>query len=251
MHCVITGAADGIGRSVALAFGRRGFSITGIDVDAKRGRSTEEALRDEGISARFLIRDLADSVEIRSCADDLGEGEDFDILIHNAGINAVGRLHSLQLEDQLRVIDLNLTAPMTLTARMLESNKVRPGGALVFVSSLSHFVGYPGASAYAASKDGIASFARSLRVELRSQGVHVMTVFPGPTRTAHARRYSPDNSRESARMDPADLAERIYRGVRRKQRHLIPGFRNKLAAAAGFCFPAITERAMARAMLGD
>jgi hypothetical protein len=43
-----------------------------------------------------------------------------------------------------------------------------------------------------------------------------MTVFPGPTRTAHARRYSPDNSREEKRMVPEELAERIFRGVEKK-----------------------------------
>lgn len=91
---------------------------------------------------------------------------------------------------------------------------------MVFVSSLAHFVSYPGASVYAASKDGLAAYARSLRVA--EPALHVLTVFPGLTRPAHARRYGPDNSREARRMPPEKLAELIYRAVQRRQKVLIP-----------------------------
>jgi short-subunit dehydrogenase len=68
--------------------------------------------------------------------------------------------------------------------------------------------------------------------------------YPGPTRTAHARRYSPDNSRENRRMPPETLAEHIFRAVERKQRVLIPSPANQAFALAGTWLPAITEAAM-------
>jgi short-subunit dehydrogenase len=138
------------------------------------------------------------------------------VFIHNAGINAVGRFSEVGVEDQERVVAVNLQAPMVLTAELLKAKHVCEGGSLVFVSSLSHYVSFPGASVYAATKSGLASYARSLSVALVPSNVHVMTVFPGPTRTAHARRYSPDNSREEKRMVPEELAERIFRGVEKK-----------------------------------
>jgi len=97
------------------------------------------------------------------------------------------------------VLAVNLTAPLHLTGALLQAGKIAPGGSLVFVSSLSRLLSYPGAAVYAASKDGLASYARSLAVALAPQKMHVLTVYPGPTRTAHARRYSPDNSREARR----------------------------------------------------
>lgn len=179
----------------------------------------------------------------------IGASEPVDVLVHCAGISAVGRLPSVDLAQQQKVVDLNLTASMVITARLLEADRINAGGSIVFLSSLSHYVGYPGASVYAATKDGIASYARSLRVELKAAGLHVMTVFPGPTRTAHARRYSPDNSREQARMDPDALAERIRAGVERKQSHIVPGLANRVAAFVGSWLPAVTERAMVRSIL--
>jgi short-subunit dehydrogenase len=139
---------------------------------------------------------------------------------------------------------VNLTAPMVITARMLASSRIRPGGTVVLISSLSHFVGYPGAAVYAATKDGLASYARSLRVALAPQRIHVLVVFPGPTRTAHARRYSPDNSREDKRMPPAELAHQILQAVDRRQWTLIPGWNNRLFAIASRLAPSLVEQSM-------
>ncbi|MEZ4832710.1 MAG: hypothetical protein R2873_12060 [Caldilineaceae bacterium] len=99
-----------------------------------------------------------------------------------------------------------------------------------------------------ATKDGVASYARSLRLALAPQNVHVLTVFPGPTRTAHARRYSPDNSREDKRMPPEELASRILRAVQRRQWTLIPGAGNRLFALAGRIVPGLVERVMRKTL---
>lgn len=248
MRAAITGAADGIGRALAFAFGRAGYAVTGIDVDAERSEAAARALEAEGVTARFLVSDLANPEGVWACAQRLAE-DDVDVLIHTAGISAVGRLPEVPLAEQLRVVDLNLTAPMTLTARLLEAGRIRRGGTIVFVSSLSHYVGYPGASVYAATKDGVASYARSLRVDLRRAGLNVLTVFPGPTRTAHARRYSPDNTREAARMAPEELARRILAAVAAGRRELVPGMANRAAALAGRWLPSAMERLMVRTIL--
>ncbi|MEZ4606833.1 MAG: SDR family oxidoreductase [Deinococcales bacterium] len=63
---------------------------------------------------------------------------------------------------------------------MLATDKLSKGSSLIFISSLAHFVSYPSASSYAASKTGLAAYARSLRIQLAPQGIHVLTVFPSP-----------------------------------------------------------------------
>jgi short-subunit dehydrogenase len=195
-----------------------------------------------------VIGDLVDPVDTRRCVEAVCEGGAIQVLIHNAGISAAGRFQTIPLEVQLRVIDLNLIAPMVVTPALLRTRKLTSSASIVFVSSLSHFVGYPGASVYAATKDGIASYARSLRVSLGKKR-HVLTVFPGPTRTEHARRYSPDNSRESKRMPPDVLADLIYRSVLKRRKRLIPGLTNKIISRMGNLFPVFTERMMAKTML--
>jgi short-subunit dehydrogenase len=246
MEALITGAADGIGRALAERCADTGYSIRGIDVDGDRSAQTEADLRARGVEIRFWQTDLANAKAVDRLVTRLSQEPPIDLLIHNAGISAVGPFESLSMEQQRAVIAVNLTAPLVLTAGLLAAERIRTGGTIVFISSLSYYVGYPGATVYAATKDAIASYARSLRAALAAQRIHVLTVFPGPTRTAHARRYSPDNSREHKRMPPADLANRILQAVEHKQQYLIPGFNNRLFAMAGRLLPGVVAQIMRR-----
>jgi short-subunit dehydrogenase len=247
---LITGAADGIGRALARQYGRAGYVVTGIDRDAAAAERTRVELLHQRICAHFLIADLAEPEQVVGLAADLASGSPFQILIHNAGINAVGPFQQADLVLQQAVIDVNLQAPLLLNAELLRRERLAGGGSIVFIASLSCYVGYPGAAVYAASKDGLAAYARSLAVALQPQGINVLTVFPGPTRTAHARRHSPDNRNEQRRMPPEVLAAAIYRAEQRRQRRLVPGLANRIFALLGHLAPAVTEWALRRAILG-
>jgi hypothetical protein len=247
--CVITGAADGIGRALALRFAQAGYQICGIDVDAMRAADvvTELAeLADQArsdVAASFIIADLGTEAGLKTAVSQLLSGPPIDLFIHNAGINAVGPFARLPMDRQLKVIDVNLRAPLWITAVLEANNKLAADGSLVFLSSLSKFVGYPGAAVYAATKDGLAAYGRSLRVALGTER-NVLTVYPGPTRTAHARRYSPDNGRESRRLPPEALADGIFQAVQKRQAHYIPGTGNQAFATLGKLFPGLMNRAM-------
>lgn len=248
LHCVITGAADGIGRALAQQFTAAGATVTGIDVDVTQATQTQADLINAGGRIRFLVADLTSLPKMNNILERLTTRPPIDIFIHNAGINAVGPFIQSDPLRQSKVIDLNLTAPLLLTAGLLHRGLLTPQSSFVFISSLSHFVSYPGATVYAATKDGLAAYARSLAVAMTPQGKHVLTVYPGPTRTAHARRYSPDNSREERRMPPAHLAQQIITALQRRQRQLIPGFANRAAAWAGQLAPGVMEYLMRRTL---
>lgn len=247
-RCVITGAADGIGRALAEQYASVGYHVTGVDVDEKRAAETEAALRAADAEVTFLTGDLSAEADRLRLQRQLVAGAPIGTLIHCAGISAVGPFAQMDLAQQLRVLEVNLIAPLLLTAELLRQDKVVPGGMLVFLASLSHFVGYPGAAIYAASKDGITAYARSLSVALAPHKIDVLTVFPGPTRTAHARRYSPDNSREHRRMAPEAVAEHIFDAVRARKTRLVPGWANRTFALIGHLAPRLTERIMRRTL---
>lgn len=247
-HAVVTGAAEGIGRAVAAELGAHGYAVTGVDVNAARAAQTARELADQGLALTFLQGDLRDDADVARLAASLGAGPAIDVLVHNAGINCVGAFGRSNLAQQEAVLQVNLRAPLQLTAALLGSGKVAHGGSLVFISSLSRFVSYPGAAVYGASKDALASYARSLAVALAPQDIHVLVVYPGPTRTAHARRYSPDNRREARRMPPELLAAAIYRAMVRRQRTLIPGFGNRMAALLGQWLPGPVEWVMGKTL---
>ena len=205
-----------------------------------------EELEHRKAKYKFITADLSNEASIGHLTDNLPR---VDVLIHCAGISAVEYFEKLNISDQIKVLDVNLLTPMLLTKKLLHEKKMVIGGSLVFISSLSHFVSYPSAAAYAASKSGLASYARSLRVALAPKNIHVLTVYPGPTRTPHARKYSPDNSREYRRMLPERVAQAILYSVKKKHRILIIGMANQLFAILGFAFPSLIEMIMRRMML--
>ena len=248
-HYVITGGADGIGRAVAEHYACVGNMITIIDCDAERAEIVCRVLRTVGSTASYIAADFTQSDSISAALAGLAALPPADVVVHSAGISAVGRFITSDLASQQRVLDVNLRAPLHLTTGLLREGLLAPSATLVFIASLSVFASYPGASVYAASKDGIAAYARSLRVALAPQGINVLTVFPGPTRTAHARRYSPNNRRESRRMPPSHLAALIAQATQRRQAVLIPGFGNRLAAALGRRFPPLMEYVMRKTIL--
>ena len=243
-HAVITGAAHGIGKALVHRFAQAGYTITGVDIDAAGAVKVEREL-----DARFVIADLRSEADIARALPELIQGKAIDVLIHNAGINAVGRFPDISIENHERVIAVNFHAPMLLTATLLKTDRITKGASIAFISSLSHYTSYPGAATYAATKSGLASYARSLSISLAPQNIHVTTIFPGPTRTAHARRHSPRNTREEKRMPPEKLAHLIFRGIKKKKHLIIPGATNRILALLGKWCPPMMAYAMRKVIL--
>lgn len=248
-HCVITGAAAGIGRALVQHYLQQDFQVTGIDVDVEDAARVQSVLDPGGKRLSFLTGDLCSLTDLDRFEEALAQGPAIDLFIHNAGVGAAGYFAEMEWVCQERVLEVNLRAPLLLTAGILRRSLLKPGASLIFVASLSCYLGYPGAAVYAASKDGLASFARSLTVALAPRDIHVLTVFPGPTRTAHARRYSPDNSRETRRMPPEQLAVQIAMAAQRRQTRLVPGRGNQTAAVLGKCFPRLMDLVMRKLIL--
>lgn len=116
----------------------------------------------------FIRCDLSGIDGISDLARALSAEGPFDLVVMSAGISAVSAFETLSADTIEGVLDVNCLAPILLSRELLAAGLFARGGRLVFVSSLSHFTGYPGASVYAASKDALVTFARSLRRALRA-----------------------------------------------------------------------------------
>lgn len=243
----ITGAGNGIGRALALHYAAEGCSIVGIDIDETGLTETERLAVEAGGRFRASLADLCRKEDRRRILGILQRRKGADVFIHNAGLNLVGPFEDLPFENQRELIALNLTTPMILTRDLLAHRLLRENGSLVFMSSLSFFVAYPGAAVYAGTKDGLAHYARSLRMALKPRGYHVLTVYPGPSRTPMAERCSPDgNRRAKNRMAPERVAGLIARAVEKRRSELVPGMKSRVFASLGTWAPGLTERAMRR-----
>lgn len=227
-RALVTGGSAGLGAAFARWLAAGGCDVVVLDRDRPGP---------EDPHADFLQCDLASRSELDRALPELIAAGPYDAVILNAGISATGPFETISVQAHLDVLRVNTEAPMVIAARLLEAGALNPGAAMVFVSSLSHFTGYPGAASYAASKDALAVYAGSLRKIAKSVGVTITVAFPGPLRTDHAELHAPEGADAVNRMDP-DLAAGLIMGdALAGRKNSIPGRNNRLFAVAGRLAP--------------
>jgi short-subunit dehydrogenase len=182
MHVVVTGASSGIGEAVAREYLRRGASLTLV---ARRTEKLAELARGEERRCHVVGADLSDPEKacgwVDAAESALGP---IDILVNNAGVQIVARALDTAVDDGERMLRLNVMSPLRLTKRVLPGMIARGRGAIVDIASMAAIAPTPGMFYYNASKAALAAASESLRGELRGTGVHILTVYPGPVRTA-------------------------------------------------------------------
>ncbi len=244
MKVLVTGAAHGLGRALTEQLLANGHEVVAVDRDIEPLEKL--ALKHRGAClAGFADLQKVESVESLLVRQ---HGNKFDLVILNAGISATGKFEEIPPEAYDRLISVNLFAPLHLASRLVGNDLMSAKSKIVFISSLSHAVGYPGGAVYAATKDAIASYARSISKPFHKKRVSVLTVFPGPIDTGHAEKHSPHGSSRSKRMAPDKLARLILRASRGRSKILYPGGKTYLAALFGRLFPGLATRLMRRGL---
>jgi short-subunit dehydrogenase len=179
-NVLVSGASGGIGPHLARAFARAGanIAVSGRRVDALEALVAE--LAGMGVRAESIPADLADPANAASLIDRsesaLGP---IDVLVNNAGVEFAGAFASQPPEELRATIEINLSAPLLLTRRVLPGMLERGRGHVVFVASLAGKAPTPYEAVYAASKAGLIGLTRSLRVEYRAAPVGFSVVCPG------------------------------------------------------------------------
>jgi 3-oxoacyl-[acyl-carrier protein] reductase len=190
---VITGAAQGIGRALALAFADAGSNLALLDTNLDKLRETAELVQSKAVTALTIAANVADEDEVSAAVDRVArQFGRLDGLVNNAGIvrDALllkvrdGTVVSRMSLDQWRaVIDVNLTG-VFLCGRAAAERMVqlRNGGVIVNISSASRY-GYAGQSNYSAAKAGVAAMTEVWAKELAPYGIRTGSVAPGFIRT--------------------------------------------------------------------
>lgn len=241
MRVLLTGGASGLGAALLGACQARGDQVTVIDAAPRTGmaaRSTSWLRHDLGTADPVAWANLETAM--------LAHGR-FDLVVLNAGISATGRFEQIELADHLQVSRINLHAPLRQSMLLRRHGALAPGARLVLVASLSCFTGYPGAASYAASKDGLAAFARSLRRPLQREGIAVQLLCPGPMDTPHAARHAPAGTSAGRRLSPERVAQQVLTASPRRFL-LLPGVGAHLGAMLGRMAPQAMTRIMGRVL---
>ena len=253
-YALVTGASSGIGEVFARRLARDGRSLILVARTAdKLSALAGELAKAHGIHAVALAADLADpTAPARIFAETEARGLPVDLLVNNAGFGTTGEFARLPLAAELELLQVNVLALVELTHRFLAPMLARRAGAIINVASTAGFQPVPYFTTYAASKAFVVSFSQAIAEEVRSQGVTVLALCAGTTRTAFFDRAGIDVARTNWRMqEPAVVVEVALRALRRRKTLTIAGWLNRVMVQSQRLAPRrLVARAAATALRG-
>ena len=250
---LITGASRGIGRELARVFAENDFDLIAVARSEEPLRELEKECRDEhGSEILVLPMDLLDrAAPARLLEATLQHGRPIDVLVNDAGVLETGLFAGIDLDAQLRIVDLNVRALTELTHCFLPGMLARGSGRILNVASTAAFQPVPMLALYAASKAFVLSLSESLSEELRDTSVTVTALCPGLTRTDMLDRVQDTNA--VARWTPdfllsdvRSVAEEGYAACLAGRAISVPGLPNRLMANVTPLYP----RWLVRGVLG-
>jgi len=182
--CVVTGAASGIGRGIALAFASAGATVVAIDRDRDGCMRTADEVKRAGATAAGIICDVTDPDAVAASAVQTTSGFGrCDVLVNNAGVLRPGDVATVSLVDWNALIQVNLTAYLCCAQAFGRDMLARGAGALVHIASIAASEPQASSGAYSVSKAGVAMLSRQIAFEWGPRGVRSNTVSPGLVRT--------------------------------------------------------------------
>jgi gluconate 5-dehydrogenase len=183
---IITGAAGGIGRSLAGAFADEGARVAILDVEADGAKRAGHEIGGLGLGV-----DITDAEAVESAvADVFDQFGRLDFLVNNAGIRHQAAFLEHGLEEWRRTLDVNLTGSFICSQAVIR--RMQPGGRVVNIASIAGVLGLKNRIAYSTTKAGIIGMTKAMAFELGAQGINVNAIGPGVIETPLTASYFED-----------------------------------------------------------
>ncbi len=181
---VITGAAGGIGRGMALLFAKNAATVVINDIQEPGGRKVVDEIEAAGGKARFIQADVANQEQVSWMMDEVvAEFGKIDILVNNAGINIGmkerGPVHVFPDEAWHKILQVDLDGVYYCSKAALKYMTQAGYGKIINISSIVGAVPLRNQSAFAAAKAGVIQLTRAMAIELAPYGINVNVILPG------------------------------------------------------------------------
>ena len=237
---LITGASAGLGAEFARQCAARGDELILV---ARRRDRLEALVAELGVGHVVALDLAAAGAPERLLGEVEALGFTVSRLINNAGFGLAGRFAALPLPRQREMIDLNVAALVALCHLVLPAMIARRDGGILNVASTAAFQAGPGMGVYFASKAFVLSFTEALHEEVRSQGVRVSALCPGPTATEFGEVAGVTGERfDRFSADARSVVAAGLTGLERNKAIVIPGLMNKLTAQSNRVVPRAAVR---------
>jgi NAD(P)-dependent dehydrogenase (short-subunit alcohol dehydrogenase family) len=234
---VVTGAAGGIGRAIAVSLARRGCHVALADINDAGLAETLALIAKPGLRVTHHHLDVADRDAVAAFPEIVKASHpSVDLLINNAGVALGGTFEQVSEEDFEWLFEINFWGVVRLTRAFLPALRASDDACIVNLSSIYGIIAPPGQTAYSASKFAVRGFSNALRHELQGTRIGVMVVHPGGVATSiakSARVAKAVSAEEEARgreehdrllrLPPETAGETIVRGIERRRVRVLVG----------------------------
>lgn len=250
----ITGGGTGIGKALALAFGKEGAIVAVSGRREDRLQEVVDELKSQGAKGLAVRCDVTDEASVAEAVQKVVKTlGGLDVAVANAGFSVAGRVEKLSAADWRRQLDVNVIG-VAMTARYAIPHLREREGRLALIGSVASMLVAPGIGAYAASKFAVRAIGQTLAAELHGSGVSCTTIHPGYIESEIAQvdnqgRFDPqrEDRRPKNLMWPADRAARVMIDAiaKRKREYTFTGH-GKVGAFAGRHMPGLVHFGMTR-----
>lgn len=236
---VITGASSGIGYELAQVFAKNNYDLIVAAEDAEIVEAAE-AFRVFGGVVEHIQTNLAAFKGVDALFQKIqAMNRPIDTVVFNAGVGTSGEFHTIPMDEELNLIQLNITSVVHLAKHITKEMVAQKHGRLLFTSSIAAEMPGPYYAVYAASKAFVQSFSEALRFELKNYGITVTALQPGATGTKFFERANMmDTEAGQAKKDsPADVAQQGFDALMAGKDHVVTGLKNKFQSTMGKIIP--------------
>jgi NAD(P)-dependent dehydrogenase (short-subunit alcohol dehydrogenase family) len=206
----VTGAANGIGREMAMAFARHGASLALADIDEGGLLAVKRELEERGVAVYARVVDVSRAADMESFCDNVfSEMGRVDVLCNNAGVAVGGNFEDMTLDDLWWLVGVNLWGVIHGCHFFYPRMIAQGGGHIVNTASAAGLIPFPSLALYSSTKHGVVGLSETLRAEAALHGIGVTVICPGVIATDIVQRSRIVSG--SKRSTPGDMAATMDR----------------------------------------
>ncbi len=177
---IITGSANGIGKSIALEFAKQGSKVVVCDIDLIKAKEVSKQIKHLGGDSIAIKCDVSNKNDVRKVVKKtIKEFERIDILVNNAGISMMKPINETSEEEWENIININLKSVFLFSKEVSSTMIKQKKGKIININSIGGEVGILNASAYCSSKGGVVNLTKELAIELSPHNINVNGIAPG------------------------------------------------------------------------
>lgn len=243
MYAIITGASKGIGRSIAFELAEKKYNLVLVARSENLLTAVKkEILAKNSVGIETLSLDLSTSdASGKLLAFCETKKLNISVLVNNAGYGLSGKIDKHSIEDNSNMIHLNVLSLTQITQTFLPILEKNAPSYILNVASTASYQSIPGLAIYSATKSFVLSFSRALHHELKSRGINVTVLSPGPTDTEFSDRAQVGakglKAAEKTNMTPDKVAKIGVDALFAKNPEVVAGVLNKIGALGAWLLP--------------